>query len=175
MPFFAGMHNAQAQVKEFMIKARQATPDRPTMPDFKVRLGRLKWLAEELCELATAWGIEFDLNNRGATRDNFVAWPREKPPFDSQSDEALTEAYDATLDLLVFAIGNGVAMGTELEPGWQEVHRSNMSKFIDGYIRSDGKWMKGPSYSRPNLAPILAAQRATALERDRQKLLKVPA
>ena len=127
------------------------------MPPLDVRIGRLRWLAEELCELANAWGVEFDLNNRGTATDNFAAWPAPKPMYTDPTD-ALVEAYDATLDLLVFSVGNGVAMGTELFPGWQEVNRSNMTKFIDGWLREDGKWMKGPSAQPPALRPIVEAQ-----------------
>lgn len=142
-----------------MVKAQQECPAHPTMPSLEVRIGRLKWLAEELCELANAWGVEIDLNNRRGETENFIAF--EFPPgmkkFPDEV-EAITEAYDASLDLIVFAVGNGVAMGTELEPGWQEVHASNMSKFIDGYRRADGKWMKGPSYRPAQLRPIIEAQ-----------------
>ena len=153
-----------------MVKAQQVTPDRPTLPEMDVRIGRLKWLAEELCELANAWGVEFDLNNRGTSTGNFAAWPAPKPQFTDPVD-AITEAYDASLDLIVFAVGNGVASGTELQPGWDEVHASNMSKFIDGYRREDGKWMKGPSYRPANLRPIIEAQLAAAKNRDSQQSL----
>jgi len=153
-----------------MVKAQQVTPDRPTLPEMDVRIGRLKWLAEELCELANAWGVEFDLNNRGTATENFAAWPAPKPQFTDPVD-AITEAYDASLDLMVFAVGNGVASGTELQPGWDEVHASNMSKFIDGYRREDGKWMKGPSYRPANLRPIIEAQLAAAKNRDSQQSL----
>lgn len=153
-----------------MVKAQQETPDRPTLPSMEVRVGRLRWMAEELCELANAWGIEFDLNNRGNTSDNFAAWPAPKPLY-TDPLEAVVEAYDATLDMMVFSVGNGVAMGTELQPGWDEVHGSNMSKFIDGYKREDGKWMKGPSYYAPKLAPIIQAQLLAAQNRDQQQRL----
>lgn len=153
-----------------MVKAQQVTPDRPTLPEMDVRIGRLKWLAEELCELANAWGIEFDLNNRGTSTENFAAWPAPNPQYTDPVD-AITEAYDASLDLIVFAVGNGVASGTELQPGWDEVHASNMSKFIDGYRREDGKWMKGPSYRPANLRPIIEAQLAAAKNRDSQQSL----
>lgn len=164
------MKTEQAQIHEFMVKAQQVTPDRPTLPEMAVRIGRLKWLAEELCELANAWGVEFDLNNRGTATENFAAWPAPKPQFTDPVD-AITEAYDASLDLMVFAVGNGVASGTELQPGWDEVHASNMSKFIDGYRREDGKWMKGPSYRPANLRPIIEAQLAAAKNRDSQQSL----
>lgn len=164
------MKTEQAQIHEFMVKAQQVTPDRPTLPEMDVRIGRLKWLAEELCELANAWGIEFDLNNRGTSTENFAAWPAPNPQYTDPVD-AITEAYDASLDLIVFAVGNGVASGTELQPGWDEVHASNMSKFIDGYRREDGKWMKGPSYRPANLRPIIEAQLAAAKNRDSQQSL----
>jgi predicted HAD superfamily Cof-like phosphohydrolase len=67
----------------------------------------------------------------------------------------IVEAYDALLDLEVVTTGSAVAFGLDTEPGWQEVHRSNMSKFIDGHRREDGKWVKGPSYSPAKLAPII--------------------
>ena len=155
-----------------MVKADQATPDRPTMPTLQVRIGRLKWLAEELCELANAYNVEIDLNNRGGSTGNFFAEPFKQPVFTEGSRLALDEAYDAVLDLMVFAIGTGVAMGTELEPGWEEVHRSNMSKFIDGWKRPDGKWQKGPSYSAARLGPVIDAQLAAAVAKDKQLLLE---
>lgn len=164
------MKTEQAQIHEFMVKAHQGTPDRPTMPSLEVRQGRLKWLAEELCELANAWGLEFDLNNRGTATDNFACWPAPKPQYTDPLD-MIVEGYDASLDLIVFSVGNLVAMGTEGQPGWDEVHASNMSKFIDGWLREDGKWMKGPSYRPAQLKPIIEAQIAEAAQRDRQASL----
>lgn len=153
-----------------MVKAQQTTPDRPIIPPLDVRIGRLKWLAEELCELANAWSIEFDLNNRGTATNNFSAWPAPEPQFTDPVD-MMTEAYDASLDLIVFAVGNGVASGTLLQPGWDEVHRSNMSKIEDGYKREDGKWMKGPNYQPANLRPIIEAQIEAARQQDKQSTL----
>lgn len=133
-----------------MVKAGQATPDMPSIPNQDVRELRLKLIAEELQELANAFGcrlyLEDDSNGMGDPRVTFT--PTGQPC-------NLRDAYDAILDLMVVVIGSGVAIGTELEPGWQEVHRSNMSKFIDGSKRPDGKWMKGPSYSPARLQPII--------------------
>ena len=153
------MKTEQAQIHEFMVKAQQATPSSPALPAMQVRVGRLRWLAEELCELANAWGIKIELNNASGATGNFWAMPLPPPLCQCKNEkEALVEAYDATLDLIVFAVGNGVAMGTDLQPGWDEVHRSNTSKFIDGHLREDGKWLKGPSYQPANLSPIIEAQ-----------------
>jgi len=70
----------------------------------------------------------------------------------------MNEAADAIGDLLYVVIGTAVAYGIDIAPIFDEIHRSNMSKFIDGYKRDDGKWIKGPSYSPANLKPILEAQ-----------------
>ena len=60
-----------------------------------------------------------------------------------------------------------------MEPVFQEVHRSNVSK-VGGYKREDGKWVKPPTYSPACLAPILDAQAggsvsASRLERSMQE------
>lgn len=68
------------------------------------------------------------------------------------------EIADAIADLLYVVIGTAVAHGIDIEPIFNEVHRSNMSKFIDGYKREDGKWIKGPSYSPANLEPLIQKQ-----------------
>jgi predicted HAD superfamily Cof-like phosphohydrolase len=60
-------------------------------------------------------------------------------------------------------------MGVDLQPFFEEVHESNMTKFIDGRIGQDGKYLKGPNFRAPNLLPILKAQIAAAKERHAAK------
>lgn len=147
------MKAAQQQIRQFMASAHQATPDRPAMPDADVRVLRVKLIAEELIELAQALGIHLRIDNDGGQdipEARVVASPVAKTD--------LVESYDAVLDLLVVVVGTANALGLDIEPGWQEVHRSNMSKFIDGHLREDGKWVKGPSYSPADLQPIVDQQ-----------------
>ena len=120
------MNEMQRQVLEFMLKAGQDCPAYPTVASREVRALRLDLIQEEFKELAQA-----------------------------TDEEDVVEIYDAILDLLVVTIGTAIAYGLNIEPGWQEVHRSNMSKFIDGHRREDGKWIKGPSYSPAQLKPII--------------------
>ena len=61
-------------------------------------------------------------------------------------------------DLLYVTYGTAVSYGIDMEPVFQEVHQSNLSK-IGGYKRADGKWVKPPTYSPANIEPILEAQR----------------
>ena len=150
------MLNEEQQVKEFMQKAGQDCPPLPTVPSLEVRKLRVSLIAEELMELAESLGISLEIMDGIALVSEL---PEEKPN--------LVEAYDAILDLQVVTIGTGVAMGMQLEEGWQEVHRSNMSKFIDGYRREDGKWMKGKSFTPPNLLPILNKQAHAAFDQGK--------
>ncbi len=60
-------------------------------------------------------------------------------------------------DLLYVTYGTAVSYGIDMEPVFQEVHRSNLSK-VGGYKRADGKWVKPPTYSPAAIAPILEAQ-----------------
>ncbi len=141
-----------------MINAGQDIPAQPTLATTKVRELRVRLIAEELLELCEALNVSIRLDN--IRSETCAVEARETPP---DSVQRLCDSYDAILDLLVVVIGTGVALGLELEPGWEEVHRSNMSKFIDGYRREDGKWVKGPSYSPADLRPfILDQMRSTA-------------
>ena len=57
--------------------------------------------------------------------------------------------------------GAGHTFGIDLNATCEEVHRSNMSKLgADGKPVKDerGKVLKGPAYSPPALAPVLARQ-----------------
>jgi predicted HAD superfamily Cof-like phosphohydrolase len=121
--------NEQQQVKEWMQLAGQDTPDKPTIPPPGVRELRVNLIQEDLLELDIA------LNDRD-----------------------LVETADALADLLYVVLGTAVACGIDLGPVFAEVHRSNLSKFIDGHRREDGKWCKGPSYSPANLRPIIERQ-----------------
>lgn len=123
------MRLEQLQVQCFMEKAGQECPMKPKMPSDKVQNLRIELIDEELQELSEA----------------FV-------------NQNIVEVADAIGDLMVVVIGAGVACGIDLAPVWDEINRSNMSKFIDGHRREDGKWMKGPSYSPANLTPIIQEQ-----------------
>lgn len=69
------------------------------------------------------------------------------------------EVLDAILDIIVVATGMAYSAGFDIEGGWDEVIRSNMSK-VDpetGKVlkRDDGKVLKPSSFSPPNLTPFI--------------------
>ena len=72
----------------------------------------------------------------------------------------VVEVADALADQLYILLGTIVAHGMQniIEDVFNEVHRSNMSKLgPDGkpIYREDGKVLKGPNYSPPNIGKFL--------------------
>ena len=126
------MKEAQDLVRLFMLKAGQDAPFHPTLPSLEVISLRLKLHREEAIE---------ELDQAYCSSD-------------------IVAIADSIADSLVVILGTAVACGIEIEPIFDEVMRSNMTKFIDGYRRPDGKWIKGPSYEPANIQPLLEQQGA---------------
>lgn len=77
---------------------------------------------------------------------------------DAKEDKDLIGIADALTDILYVTYGAGHAFGLDLDACFREVQRSNMSKLgEDGkpIYREDGKVLKGPNYSEPNLKKTL--------------------
>lgn len=127
------MRREQEMVRAFHAQAGALIQDRPAMPSADTRDLRLNLITEELDEL------------------NQALWPD-----DGVYDHGLVA--DALGDLLYVVLGTAVSCGIDIEPIFHEIHRSNMTKFIDGHRREDGKWIKGPSYEPANLGPLIEQQ-----------------
>jgi predicted HAD superfamily Cof-like phosphohydrolase len=68
------------------------------------------------------------------------------------------ETIDAICDLLYVTYGAAVALGIDIEPFFDEVHRSNMSKLdVNGrpIHRADGKVIKSDRWSPPAIDRVL--------------------
>ena len=73
-------------------------------------------------------------------------------------EKDIIEVADALTDLLYVVYGAGHSFGIDLDKCFAEVQRSNLSKLdIDGkpIYNENGKVMKGPNYSKPNLKQFL--------------------
>lgn len=68
---------------------------------------------------------------------------------------------DALADVVYVSYGTAVTLGIDLDAVLREVHRSNMSK-LDGrgrpVLRDDGKVLKSPRYTPPDVASVLQEQ-----------------
>lgn len=114
---------------DFMEAMNQEVLDCPTLPDRKVQELRLDLIQEEVEELE-----------------------------DAINESNLVAIADALTDILYVVYGAGHSFGIDLDACYAEVHRSNLSKLgEDGrpLKREDGKVMKGPNYSPPDLESIL--------------------
>ena len=112
-------------VKKFMRTFGQIVRTKPQFPDEKTINLRFDLIKEELNELNQA-----------------------------MKKKDLKEVADALTDILYVTYGAGYAYGIDLDKCFKEVQRANMSKLgSDGkpIYNEQGKVMKGPNYSPPDL------------------------
>jgi len=69
----------------------------------------------------------------------------------------LVEAIDGICDLLYVAIGTAIEFGVDIEPIFDEVHRSNMAK-EGGGKNALGKTLKPPGWTPPDVLGHLIKQ-----------------
>lgn len=142
-------------VREFHEAFGHPIAEAPALPAMADRLLRVRLIAEELCEFARACGVRVILDSETSAELEHVA------TFDAQEfmPPDLVEAADALGDLRYVIDGGNLIFGFPGEAVLAEIHRSNMSKLgADGkpVYRDDRKVMKGPNYTPPDIAAVLA-------------------
>lgn len=154
------MNTYQKQVEDFMKAMGQGAPPAPTLIGYPYSL-RAKLLVEEALEFATAAGIRVSV---GASGD----WEVERTPSDSKNplpagivalnpdvgEPNWAEMIDALCDILYVTFGAAVAMGTNLDPFFDLVHRANMLKST-GPVQADGKRLKPEGWQPPDIQGML--------------------
>jgi predicted HAD superfamily Cof-like phosphohydrolase len=116
-------------VAEFMRAGEQTVKLQPELADLATAALRIDLIKEETMEL-----------------------------MDAVAKGDIVEIADALTDILYVTYGAGHAYGIDLNRCFAEVQRSNMSKFGPNgevYKNSDGKVLKGPDYSKPDLKSVL--------------------
>jgi predicted HAD superfamily Cof-like phosphohydrolase len=128
------MNSMQAKVKEFHAHYSLPDPSTPSIPPAEIVSLRMRLISEEMEEFEEAT----------AAGD-------------------MLAAIKELSDLLYVVLGAANAYGVDIEPFFDEVHRSNMTKtWPDGSIHKDeqGKVLKPPTYSPARLDEILTAQQS---------------
>ena len=123
------MSNFYKDVRDFHIAFGQRDGDKAELPtDENERQLRIKLLEEEFNEYLA-----------GEVKDDIV------------------EIADALADIIYIACGTAVSYGIPLDEIFNEVHRSNMAKLVDGKVirREDGKIQKPEGWTPPNIEKIL--------------------
>jgi len=115
-------------VVEFQKAFGQLVSDKPEFPDSKTRILRMRLLSEEFVEYNAA-----------------------------EHDNNLIEVADALADLIYIACGTAASYGIPLNAIFEEVHRSNMAKLVDGkpLKREDGKIIKPEGWKPPDIEKII--------------------
>lgn len=159
-----GFKSYTEKVKKFMTIAGQTVNEKPTVPSSADALLRVQLTLEETIEMAEAiLGKEAE-NNSNAKKlledlnkdlGSLKAISLELK--DKDLDVDLLGVYDAIVDIDYVNTGAAVTFGLDLESGFNEVHASNMSKFVDGKALKDdlGKVIKGPNYWAPDLTKFI--------------------
>lgn len=121
------MRVAQEQVEIFHDKMGYPVSEKPTLTSVEMRKQRYDFMREELEEY-----------RRACENDDLV------------------EIADALADLEYVLLGTAVVHGLDLQPIFQEVHTSNMTKdVLDPVTKKGGK---GPGFQRPRIAELLLIQ-----------------
>jgi predicted HAD superfamily Cof-like phosphohydrolase len=124
------MNHEQQMVHQFHERFGLMCSTRPSLPPTRVHRLRTLLIEEELAEF----------RNAGEAQD-------------------LVGVADALADLLYVVYGAAAEYGIDLEPVFEEIHRSNMSKVRPtSGCRPDGKVPKGPTYSPPRVREVLERQ-----------------
>lgn len=137
----------QLRVEEFMRRAEQAVPDKPTLPDAETRLARAKLIVEEMMETIEALGCDLVLD---WAKERLVAClsDRYKPD--------LIKIIDGCVDSNVVATGTLSACGVPDLPFVIEVDQANLRKFSgDAHRDANGKWIKPTGFVGPDIAGVL--------------------
>lgn len=81
----------------------------------------------------------------------------------AENEDNIVEIADALADIIYIALGTAVSYGIPLDKIFEEVHRSNMAKLVDGKVlrREDGKIQKPEGWTAPDVAGILQKQKET--------------
>ncbi len=132
-----------------MQKAGQQTPARVTTPDAATRVLRAKLIVEEALETVRALGVRVEAGG--------AALEVEELAFAAAGAVDLEGVADGCADISVVTVGTLVAFGMDDELLLQEVDAANLRKFGPGArVREDGKWMKPPDWTPPDIAGVLA-------------------
>lgn len=122
------MTNMFQDVKEFQTAVGQNVSETPKFPGDSERTLRMKLLKEEFTEY-----VEGETNND------------------------LENIAKELADIIYIVCGTAASYGIPLDRVFDEVHRSNMAKLVDGKVvrREDGKILKPEGWTPPDIKSIL--------------------
>lgn len=153
------MTKEQKLVQEFMLKADQECPAKPTIPDLKTRKLRAKLMLEETLETINK-GLGLAAMQESGLPEGKFELNVDDVEFIEVNEPDLVELADGLGDNHVVSYcGTANAFGIDMEPIFEEIHETNMKKFGPGGYKDDfGKWRKPPDWQPPKIKEILDKQ-----------------
>ena len=135
------MNNWQKQVAQFQTEVKGLElPTKPAIPAWDSLGLCIKLINEEYKETILAL-VGMDKSELGTPGN----------------PKSLADIADGICDTIYVLLYTANMLGIDIEPCWNEVQRSNMTK-LGGPKREDGKQLKGPNYQPPNLEAIIRWQ-----------------
>lgn len=163
----AGVDISQERAADFMVKAGQTVRNKPQFISKDEARLTVSLILEETLELARASNVDIyvyagsqDVKDGGVNTPGAIKVHEDSTfSFIATSDEQdLVEVADAFADIDFVTSGGFNRYGIQAEPIKKEVYDSNMTKFIDGHRREDGKWVKGKSYRPADIKSLIEEQ-----------------
>ena len=140
------------RIREFMQKAGQETPETVTIPNAETRILRAKLILEEALETVHALGVV--VRAGGAEGPELIEGHLS---YADGREPNLEGVVDGCADISVVTMGTLIAFGVDDEPVLAEVDSANLRKFgPGGRRRDDGKWMKPPDWTPPDILGAVA-------------------
>lgn len=145
------MTNLRDNVKAFHVAMDMWDPVRPVVPSDDVVRLRARLITEEYFETMRALFVRGfhmqEAENCARAAINSARVSVELPEF-----------ADGLADLMYVTEGSFLAFGIDSTPIHAEVQRANMAK-IGGPVREDGKRLKPPGWTPPDIDGVIEAQR----------------
>lgn len=138
--------NAIANIRHWFETAMPA----PTAANLRVQVGVH---LEEVGEMLTALGFK----KEAALIDDLATEMKGPNPRKLEEVDRV-ELLDSLCDQIVTAVGVAYILGMDIDGALNEVNRSNWSKFDEDsqpIFDANGKVVKGPNYSAPDLEPYV--------------------
>jgi len=130
--------------------------NKPGEPIKSIKELRAKLIFEECMETIQALGVSVYVDKESRLNDVAMAGF----DFVADRDFNIVEVADGLADIEVIALGTYLSCGIDDVEIFNEVHRTNMLKFPEGYngLRSDGKWVKPLDWKEPDIKSVLENQ-----------------
>lgn len=144
-----------------MHHAGQEVPADPTIPTKETRILRARLVWSELVKEMIGEGLGVAIRVSDSALDNsggdITLCDDDNLDFACEKSFDLIAAVDGCVDGSVVTIGTLSALGVPDQPFLELVDENNLAKFgPGGYRNEQGKWVKPPGHTPPDIAGLLA-------------------